>query len=68
MSGEYGKAALIRLFVERDGITYAEAKEKFKELVGEFREVVDSGEDPEDWVMDEVGVDADYIEAFWGYV
>lgn len=68
MSGEYGKAALIRLLMERDKLNHAEAKAQYDEHLESFIEILDNSEDPEEWIVDEVGVEPDYLEAFWGYV
>ena len=48
---------LVRVLVERDGLSVDEARE----LVEEARELVREGEDPEEVLAQEFGLEPDYV-------
>lgn len=59
---KYDAASVIKILIERDGMTRDEAKE----LLEDCREMVLDGEDPEDVLYGELGLDPDYIFALMG--
>ena len=48
---------VVRILMDRDGMTEKEAKQ----YVGECREMIMDGEDPEDVLQYELGLEPDYI-------
>lgn len=48
---------IIPILMRRDGLTFDEAKE----LVEELKERVAAGEDPEELLHDELGLEPDYV-------
>jgi hypothetical protein len=49
--------------MERDGVTYEEAKEMYEDTKSELMDAIDgtSGLDPEEVLMSELGLEMDYI-------
>lgn len=48
---------IIKILMERDGISKEEAKEQLREC----RQMVANGADPEEVLLDELGLEPDYI-------
>ena len=57
------KYSIVRTLVERDGISEQEAEQ----MVREARErVLEDGEDPEEVLLEEFGLEPDYLEDLLG--
>lgn len=54
---------IIRILMERDNLTYEEAKEMYEDTKSELMDAIDgtSGLDPEEVLMSELGLEMDYI-------
>jgi hypothetical protein len=54
------KATLMR----RDGLSEAEADRLLDQLYEDLMEAIENGEDPDEVLMDQVGLEPDYLEGF----
>lgn len=57
----YGAAAVLKTLQRRDGMT----KEEAQDLLDECRDRVETGEDPEEVLREELGLEPDYIFALY---
>ena len=57
---------IIEILMNRDGVTYEEAKEMYEDTQSELMDAIDgtSGLDPEEVLMSELGLEMDYIFDF----
>ena len=57
---------IIEILMNRDGVTYEEAKEMYEDAQAELMDAIDgtSGLDPEEVLMSELGLEMDYIFDF----
>lgn len=57
---------IVKILMERDGISEAEAKEMYRECKSELMEAIagTSCLEPEDVLMEELGLEMDYIFCF----
>lgn len=58
-----GKREIVDILMERDGVSEAEASEQYDCAYEEFMAAItgESGMDPEDVLMEELGLEPDYI-------
>ncbi len=57
----YGAAAVLKILQRRDGMT----KEEARDLLDECRDAVEAGENPEEVLHEELGLEPDYIFALY---
>ena len=51
-----------QILMNRDGLTPSKAKERLNKVRIDFqRYVIDEGMDPEEFILDELGLESDYI-------
>lgn len=50
--------------MERDGLSSEEADEVLIDLWKNLMEAIENGEDPDEVIMNEVGLEPDYLEGF----
>jgi hypothetical protein len=57
---------IIKILMNRDGVTYEEAKEMYEDAKAELMDAIDgtSGLSPEEVLMNELGLEMDYIYDF----
>lgn len=65
MSNEYGRKAIIRILMERDGMTKQEAEDLFEEAQREFDNCIAEGDmsGAEDICYEYFDLEPDYLEA-----
>ena len=52
---------IVEILMSRDGITRAEAEDLVEEVRNLILDAIDNGDDPEEILMDELGLEPDYI-------
>jgi len=50
--------------MRRDGLSEAEADELLDKLYEDLMQAIENGEDPDEVLMDQVGLEPDYLEGF----
>lgn len=57
---------IIKILMERDGVSYEEAKEMYENCKSELMDALDGTSclDPEEVLMEELGLEMDYIFCF----
>lgn len=58
------KSTVINILQNRDGLCEAEAKDRVAEVEEAIWEAVDEGEDPSEVLLDELGLEPDYLEGW----
>jgi len=57
--------SLKKVLMRRDGLTSEEADEQIMSAKERFDEMIMDGEDPSDLMMEEFGLEPDYLEEFY---
>lgn len=61
-------STIVNILIERDGLTRAEAVEQVRECRAAILEAVETGDDdPEEVLLDMLGLEPDYILDFLGF-
>lgn len=58
---------LVRILVDRDGLSLEEAEKEASEVKVAIHEAMMNGEDPEEVFMDMTGLEPDYLEELLDY-
>lgn len=53
---------IVKVLMDRDGLSEEEAKELFKSTAAMIAEALEDGMDPDEVLMDELGLEPDYMD------